>query len=156
MQQHQLFLLAPITENTLLMKCTSLAILTLLIFATAAKAQKTEFPPQSNTFVIVDDSLKMSDFANLFFRNGYLFTHKDSSIIITDFKYLGRIQLTSFLCNKIDSAFYIRGTYKHYDSDKGEVTEQVRYGPGYKRLFEDMYDILNSIKPNLVIKAVEL
>ncbi len=66
------------------------------------------------------------------------------------------MQLTSFLCNKIDSAFYIRGTYKHYDSDMGEVTEQVRYGPGYKRLFEDMYDILNSIKPNLAIKAVKL
>lgn len=131
-------------------------LLTSALFVNAAKAQKAKFPNESNAFVIVDDSLEMSDFARLFFRSGYLFTHYDSLILLTDYKRLGRFFSVGLICNKIDSAFYVRGLSKLIDGEVGEQTQQIRYVPRFKKDFEDMYDMLNSIKPNLTIKATKL
>lgn len=116
-------------------------------------AQTSPFPDGVNTFIVKDDSLKMHQVMETLLQNGYLFTRIDSTVIVTDFKALGRNHQMAIICNKFGGNYYFRASCRYSDEEMGDLTEIVRKGFLFKGDFEYVYRLLLKIKPNINISA---
>jgi hypothetical protein len=68
------------------MKYILFILLFTLIFCIDSKSQTNQFNGRVNTIIITDSLITINNLQQLLLKNGYLFTYKSESILVTDYK----------------------------------------------------------------------